>query len=137
MKFDIGHTKWPPRARLQRSIFEPNFPPLWHTFRPKRWQFRVGWCLWGRLKWLACWHRPLTWYGPIKFSSWGNLILKACRPRSFRIIRHSVVWAMSHSWERCEIDWFGSFWIDALTAVIISSLRAIRRRFSAPERPIL
>ena len=64
------------------------------------------------------------------FSSWVNLILKAFRSRSFRIIRYSVVWAMPNSWERRGIDWFGSFWIDALTAAIISSLRAIRRFFS-------
>ena len=63
------------------------------------------------------------------FSSWVNLILKARRPRSFHIIRHSVVWAMPNSWERRGIDWFGSFWMDALTAAIISSLRAIRRLF--------
>ena len=59
------------------------------------------------------------------FSSWVNLILKACRPKSFGIIRHSAVWAMLNSWERRGIDWLGSFWIDALTAAIISSLRAI------------
>ena len=51
-------------------FFGPNFPPLWHTFRPERWQFRVGCCLWGRLKLPACWHRPVTWYGPIKKIQW-------------------------------------------------------------------
>ena len=57
---------WPPQARLLRLFFGPNFPPLWHTFRAERWRFRVGCCLWGRLKFLACWHRPVTWYGPIR-----------------------------------------------------------------------
>ena len=26
-------------------FFGPNFPPLWHIFRPGRWQFRVECCL--------------------------------------------------------------------------------------------
>ena len=118
-------------------FFGPNFRPLWHTFRSERWQFRVGCCLWGRLKLLACWHRPVTWYGPRKrnpmaldrMNEAANLILKACRPRSFRIIHHSVVWTMPNSWKRREIDWFGSFWINALTVAIITSLGAIRRLF--------
>ena len=41
-------------------FFGPNFPPLWNIFRPGRWQFRVGCCLWGRLKLQACWHRPVS-----------------------------------------------------------------------------
>ena len=41
-------------------FFGPNFPPLWHTFRPERWQFCVGCCLSGRLKLLARRHRPVT-----------------------------------------------------------------------------
>ena len=36
---------------------------------------------------------------------------------------------MPNSWEWRGIDWFGSFWVDALTAAIISSLWAIWRLF--------
>ena len=62
-------------------FFGPNFPRLWHTFRPVRWQFRVVCCLWGRLKLLACWHRPVTWYGPIK---WNPMVLDRMNEAAIR-----------------------------------------------------
>ena len=57
----------------------------WHTFRPERWQFRVGCCLCGRLKSLACWHRPVTWYGPMKRNSMAldRMNVAAIRPDHF------------------------------------------------------
>ena len=92
----------------------------------KLWRLWLSDIAWGKKRWRL--FRHFKWSSG--FSSWVNLILKAYRTRCFRIIRHSVVGAMPNSWERRGIDWFGSFWIDALTAAIISSLQSILRLFS-------